>query len=105
MVPSSWRSTLTLTLGPVRDRLFGDVRLQRAIEHIHRMGPRPVGELIAELLETAGGDPCVLDDMLRWTRLDPDIVRKVGADRFPRPPLDVVPTRDATPKHRGGKSS
>ena len=59
----------------------------RLVEQLHRLGPRPVGEC---LLELAGIDELVflLD---RYGRLNPDVVEALGADKFPPPPLVLVP--------------
>lgn len=61
-------------------------RHHRLIEHLHRLGPRPVGEA---LLEVAGGAD-VDQTLRRYGELDPEIVMAVGADRFPVPPIGEV---------------
>ena len=77
--------------GPVRDRLLTTPSHQRAIEHVVRMGARPTGELVAELLEAAGGDP------LAWRSLDGRILRADVGDKF-RPTIQPVPSeREDTP--------
>jgi hypothetical protein len=72
-------------------RLHRDVRLQRAVAHVHGLGARPVGELLVELLDAHGVPPAALDLLLTWRRLDPQLVAAVGADRWPPQPLDAVP--------------
>lgn len=64
-------------------RLNGDPRLQRAAEHLHALGARPMAEFVAELLDTAGADPCLLDRLLDWRQLNQAVIRALGADRFP----------------------
>ncbi len=78
-------------LGPVGDRLRGSPALQRIVERVHSAGPRPVGELLVELLEHANADPAILDKLHKWGRLDPEVVRALGGRNFPRPPPRVVP--------------
>jgi hypothetical protein len=60
-------------------RLHSSPRLQRAFEHLHQCGPRPVREFCAELI--------VLD----WRKLDARMVKKVHADKFAPPRLHAVP--------------
>ena len=59
---------------------------QRRIEHLHRLGPRAVGELLYEVSETAD-----LDRALEaYERLTPDLLNAVGGDRFPPAPIHEV---------------
>ena len=58
-------------------------RFDRLVERVHRLGPRPLAELIAEIA-TATGEPGLIADRLQaYAGLDPEIVRAVGGDRFP----------------------
>ena len=62
------------------------LRRQRAAEHLHRLGPRPVLEALIEV--GVGRD---IDDVLaRFGKLDGAVVRALGADRFPPAPLQRV---------------
>lgn len=58
----------------------------RQAEALQRLGPRAVAELLREL--AARGMQCTLIEQLlaRYARLDPEIVRAVGGDRFAPPP-------------------
>jgi hypothetical protein len=87
---------IRILLGALGDRFRTNPRMQRIVEHVHRCGPRPVGEMLIELLEEAGADPAVLDRLENrgWDRLDPETVRQVGGRDFPRPPLRGVPKRE-----------
>ncbi len=64
------------------------VRFQQLTTHLHGLGPRSVGEFLEEII-TAWPVPAgdVLERLERYAGLDPDIVRTVGVDRFPSPPL------------------
>lgn len=77
-------------VGPCFQRLYQDLRLQRSIEHRHRCGPRPVGELLVEVLDSLNANPAVLDMLLGWEHIDADLVKALGGDRFP-PHLQLVP--------------
>lgn len=72
----------------VRD-LLAALRIERGAAHLHRLGPRAVAEC---LIEVGGGDMAALLECLgRFQQLDPDMLRLVGGDRFPRRPLLRVP--------------
>lgn len=62
-------------------------RRQRSAEYLCALGPRPVFEALKEV--AAGRD---LDFVLdRFARLDLVVVRALGGDRFPPPPVHAVP--------------
>lgn len=67
------------------------LRLQRGTEHLHVLGARVISEFLREVGEANGCWPQILDllDAYR-TRLTLEMVRAVGADRFP-PRLRVAP--------------
>jgi hypothetical protein len=70
------------------NRVDSRLRRQRQCETIWRLGPRTLYELLAEIERYGLGD---LDERLaRYAALDHDIVRLVGAARFPSPPLHTV---------------
>jgi hypothetical protein len=63
---------------------------ERLVEHIHRLGARPVCELLLEIAEQ-GDCLAKLDQRLEaYASLNPAVVRALGADRFPRR-LQAVP--------------
>ena len=58
---------------------LADLRRQRAVVQLHRLGPRATLEALIAV--AAGGE---LDDVLAdFARLDPDIVHALGGDRWP----------------------
>ena len=62
-------------------------RLERMVERVHALGPRVLAEIA-----TATGEPGVIARHLEeFAQLDAEIVRAVGADRFPPMPLQVMP--------------
>ena len=68
------------------------LRRQRLVECLHRLGPRPTFELVDEL---ARRHPDIADDLDRrlaayTERLTPELLRAVGANRFPASPLRIV---------------
>jgi len=63
-----------------------DPKKCRQIEGVWRLGPRVVAELLEEV-----ADPIDLDIALaRYSRLDLDVVRALGADKFPPNPIHEV---------------
>jgi hypothetical protein len=57
------------------------LRLQRGAEHLHRLGPRVVGEFLLELADAQ----TVLELLDAYRRrITPQMVLAAGGDRFPR---------------------
>lgn len=59
------------------------LRLDRAAERLHALGPRAVAELLAAI-------DAPLSTVERFAAIDPDMLRAVGGDRFPPAALYVV---------------
>jgi hypothetical protein len=73
---------------------LGDIRFHRAIARLHRLGPRVLAELLAEI----GAGHLVRQPIERLVdeyldRLDPVAVAVAGGDRLPPPPIHLVPRR------------
>ena len=67
------------------------VKFQRLVGHLHALGPRPVAELLTELVgtdEQARRD--VFHLLEKYGGLDPALVRVLGGSGFPAPPLHEV---------------
>jgi hypothetical protein len=64
-------------------------RLVRQVNHLHRLGPKPIFEALT--LVADGGD---VDEVLAdFARLDAEVIYAAGGDHFaPFPPVEV-PTR------------
>jgi hypothetical protein len=65
-------------------------RFEHLVERVHTLGPRPIGELLAEIATATGEHALIADLVEAYAALDPEIVRAVGGDRFPPMPLEVV---------------
>jgi len=65
------------------------MRRQRQVERIWRLGARVVFELLDEL-DRSHALPDLDARIERYSRLDPDVIRAVQADRFP-PAIHLVP--------------
>ncbi len=69
----------TISAATTQDLTINTLRFRRAVERVHRLGPRVVGELLIE----AGAS---LDRVERFADLDrfpPDVLNAIGADRWP----------------------
>ncbi len=74
----------------VVDDLVGELRFHRQVEKLHRLGPRATGELLAEIGEQRGIRTFIDTRLRAYAALDPEVVRELDGDEFPRPPLYEV---------------
>ena len=74
---------------PPADSL-SDLRFQRAVSQLHALGPRAVGELLAEVVEFYQCQRWLDSRLAVYGRLDPGIVRALHGDRFPPRPLHLI---------------
>lgn len=70
-------------------RLVGP-RFERQIERLHRLGPRPIVELLAEIVHRTGQSRFIADRLQAYAELDPAVLCALGADSFPPMPLELV---------------
>ena len=82
-------TTSCIPSGPKAQPLAGP-RFERQIARVHALGPRPLAELLAEIAAVTGQPAIVADRLQTYARLDPEIVRAVGGDRFPPMLLGLV---------------
>ena len=61
------------------------LRRQRLVEHLHRLGPAPLGHFLREVENGAS----IPDHLERYAQIDPELVRALGGDRF-APVLHVI---------------
>ena len=68
---------------PVDGPLF-DTRFHRHVDHLCRLGVRPVGEFLLQLVGTNDDARTALVVLLeQYQRLDAGVVQAVGGDRWP----------------------
>ncbi len=68
---------------PVNDPLF-DPRFRRHVDHLCRLGPRPVAECFLQLVGNQDDARTALIVLLeQYQRLDADVVAALGGDRWP----------------------
>ncbi len=76
-------------ISPTTQPLAGP-RIERMVEHLHSLGPRPLAECLIEIATATGHPEIVADRVEAYAALDPDLVRALGADRFAPMPLGMV---------------
>ena len=62
---------------------IGSARWERHIEHLHHLGPRVFGELLAEIAHHTGESGFIADRLQAYAGLDRAVLRAVGDDSFP----------------------
>ena len=77
-------------VGEITDDLVANLRFHRQAEKLHALGPRPYGELLVEIGEQLKCRTFIEQRLRAYAALDPEVVRKLDGDRFPRPPLYEV---------------
>lgn len=78
-------------MGPPDPSDIRDRRFERNVARLCELGPRAVGELLAELGASSLRMTEIEATLARYARLDPVVVRDLDGDRFaPRPTLRVV---------------
>ena len=65
-------------------------RFEHMVECLHRLGPRPLAEMIVEIATVTGEAGLVVGLVQEYSALDPEIVRALGGDQFPPMPLGVA---------------
>ena len=74
-------------LDEAAEDLVDDLRFHRLVERLHRLGPRATGELLIEIGEQRLCRTFIDQRLETYAALDPETVRAVAGDQFPRPPL------------------
>jgi hypothetical protein len=72
-------------------RPLEQLRFQREVEHIHRLGPRTTGEFIAEYARRLDGFPDLQALFVEYHHLTPEMVQAADAYDFPPRSLHKVP--------------
>ncbi len=71
------------TRTPVNGLIF-EARFRRHVDHLCRLGVRPVGEFLLQLVGTNDDAGIALVVLLeQYQRLDADVVAALGGDRWP----------------------
>ena len=77
-------------IGEVAAEIVADLKFRRQVEHLHRLGARAVGELLAELSAERGIRTVVDRKLERYAELDRGALQATGGDEFWPAPLNEV---------------
>ena len=83
-------TTSCIPSGPKAQPLAGP-RYEHLCRQVHALGVRPLGEMLIEIAAATGQPDLIADRLQAYARLDPEIVRALGGDKFPPMPLQVMP--------------
>ena len=84
------RSGQPARLGEVVTDLVDNLQFQRQVEKLHNLGPRAIGELLAEIGEQRSCQTFIDIRLSAYAALDPELVKALDGDEFPRPPIYEV---------------
>lgn len=59
------------------------LQVAAGVRHLHALGPRALFEFVIELAEPVGEIPFLLGRLEAYHEITPELLRAVGADRFP----------------------
>lgn len=68
-----------------------ELRFRRDVERLHRLGPRALHELLAELAAARLLRSEIEQLVARYSRVDPLVLRLAAGDRMPPTPLRALP--------------
>ncbi len=77
-------------LSAIIARIVADLRFRCDVARLHRLGPRAVCELLAEIGEQRLCRTFIYQRVQRYSEIDPDHLTALDGDTFPRPPLRDV---------------
>ena len=69
---------------------IADLRRQRHVRQLYRLGPRAIDALLIEIGAERSIMTLIERKVERYASLDIDALGLVGGDRFPDPPIHVV---------------
>ncbi len=84
------------SIGEVAADVVADLRFRRKVQRLHNLGPRAVGELLAEVGAERGVQTIIEQKLDRYAEIDPDALEAAGGDKFwPAPVRNIVNGRGA----------
>lgn len=87
---------------PLLGRLRRERRARQAAERLRRLPARVLAELLLAI-DAAAPTADVLGHAWQFSEIDPDALRIAGGDRFPAPPLRIVPSDLGEPGEEGDR--
>ncbi len=73
-------------IGEIAAEVVASLRFRQQVEHLHRLGPRAIGELLREVAD----DDNLGNALAAYQRLTPDVLKALDGDRFPPLPVHEV---------------
>ncbi len=70
--------------------VIADMRRQRHVRQLYRLGPRAIDALLVEIGAERGIATIIERKVERYAGLDPEALEAAGGDRFPPLPIHVV---------------
>ena len=70
--------------------IIADMRRQRHVRKLHRLGPRVLDALLVEIGAERSITTIIEQKIERYAAIDPLALEALGADRFPALPIHVV---------------
>lgn len=67
-----------------------DLRFQRDVEALHRLGPRALHEMLIEIGAERSMGTLIAQKVARYASIDPAALSYAGGDRFPPRPLIAI---------------
>ncbi len=83
-------STRKVPVNETAAEIAGDLWFHRQVEHLHRLGPRVLGELLTEIGEQRLCRTYLEQRVRRYVEIDPEHLAALDAEHFPRPPIYEV---------------
>ena len=78
------------TIGEAAAEIVGRLPFQRKVERIHRLGPRVLGEMLAELGAERSIMTIIDQKIDRFIKLNPETLQATGGGDFPPVPIHGV---------------
>ena len=92
-----------IPIGPVAAEIVARLHFRRQVERLHRLGPRAVAELLAEIGAERGVTTIIDAKLTRYAAIDPMTLEAASVDQFwPAPLYEITepPGRPATAQSR-----
>ena len=77
-------------VGSPAAEVVADIQFRQHVERLHALGPRVIGEMLAEIGTERSIMPTVAEKLRRYSNIDPEALRALGGDNFGPPPLHEV---------------